>query len=67
MIEFWLNKGVAGFRLDAAPFYFEDKEFRDDNVHLRQSNQPETYEFIHEFRVYLDEYNEKHGGFERYR
>ncbi|XP_065224318.1 maltase 1-like [Planococcus citri] len=65
MIEFWLDKGVAGFRLDATPFFFEDKEFRDDDIYLRQFNQPETIEFIHEFRTYLDKYNEKHDGFER--
>ncbi|XP_065224320.1 maltase 1-like [Planococcus citri] len=65
MIEFWLNKSVAGFRLDATPFFFEDKEFRDDVMYLRQINQPETIEFIHEFRTYLDKYNEDHGGFER--
>ncbi|XP_065224315.1 maltase 1-like [Planococcus citri] len=64
IIEFWLNKGVAGFRLDATPFFFEDKEFRDDD-HSRQFNQPEVYEFIHEFRTYLDKYNQEHGGFER--
>ncbi|XP_065224319.1 alpha-glucosidase-like [Planococcus citri] len=66
MMEFWLNKGVAGFRLDATPFFFEDKEFRDDNIFLRQFNQPETIEFIHEFRTYLDKYNKEHGGFESF-
>ncbi|XP_065224662.1 maltase 1-like [Planococcus citri] len=65
MIEFWLDKGVSGFRLDATPWYIEDEEFRDDDLNLRQCNQPETFEFIHEFRTYLDKYNEKRGGFER--
>ncbi|XP_065223832.1 maltase A2-like [Planococcus citri] len=64
IIEFWLNKGVAGFRLDATPFFFEDKEFRDDD-YMRQYDQPEIFEFIHEFRTYLDKYNQEHGGFER--
>lgn len=64
MVKFWLDKGVAGFRLDATRFFFEDKELRDD-VYLRQFDQPETYEFIHEFRKYLDTYNAEHGGFER--
>ncbi|XP_065224493.1 maltase 2-like [Planococcus citri] len=64
IIEFWLNKGVAGFRLDATPNFFEDKEFRDDD-YGRQYDLPEVYEFIHEFRTYLDHYNKEHGGFER--
>ena len=65
MIEFWLDRGVSGFRLDATPFYFEDEEFRDDTSD-RQFEQPETFDFIHEFRMFLNEYNVKHGGFERY-
>lgn len=65
IITFWLNKGVAGFRLDATPFYFEDKEFRDGGYEERQLNQPETLELIHEFRLWLDEYNKIHGDFER--
>ncbi|XP_065214178.1 maltase 2-like [Planococcus citri] len=64
IITFWLDKGVAGFRLDAAPHFFEDKEFRDDSYD-RQKDQPETMEFIHEFRLFLDDYSVKQGGFER--
>ncbi len=30
--RFWLNKGVAGFRLDAVPNLFEDPELRDEQV-----------------------------------
>jgi alpha-glucosidase len=30
--RFWLNKGVAGFRLDAVPTLFEDEQMRDDKV-----------------------------------
>jgi alpha-glucosidase len=31
-IRFWLNKGVAGFRLDAIPTLFEDEQLRDEKV-----------------------------------
>ena len=64
MIKFWLDKGVDGFRLDATPFYFEDKEFT-DGVSNPERDLPETFEFIHEFRMFLDDYNMEHGGFER--
>ena len=30
--RFWLNKGVAGFRLDAVPNLFEDPKLRDEQV-----------------------------------
>ena len=30
--RFWLDKGVAGFRLDAIPELFEDPQFRDEKV-----------------------------------
>ncbi len=29
-VRFWLDRGVAGFRLDAIPTLFEDPEFRDE-------------------------------------
>jgi alpha-glucosidase len=30
--KFWLNKGVAGFRLDAVPTLFEDDQLQDEKV-----------------------------------
>jgi alpha-glucosidase len=30
--RFWLNKGVAGFRLDAVPTLFEDEQLRDEGI-----------------------------------
>jgi alpha-glucosidase len=30
--RFWLNKGVAGFRLDAVPTLFEDEQLQDEKV-----------------------------------
>ena len=30
VVKFWLEKGVDGFRLDTANFYFHDKKFRDN-------------------------------------
>ena len=28
ILKFWLDKGVGGFRMDAVPFLFENKDFR---------------------------------------
>lgn len=30
--RFWLDKGVAGFRLDAIPELFEDQKLRNEQV-----------------------------------
>lgn len=32
VVRFWMNKGVAGFRLDAITSLFEDPQFRDEKV-----------------------------------
>ena len=31
-VRFWLNKGVAGFRLDAVPTLFEDASLKDEQI-----------------------------------
>ena len=32
VVRFWLNKGVAGFRLDAVPTLFEDASLKDEKI-----------------------------------
>jgi len=32
VVRFWLNKGVAGFRLDAVPTLFEDASMKDEKI-----------------------------------
>ncbi len=46
IIGFWLQVGVSGFRVDAAPFVFELKGMDTENA-------PEAYEYLREFREYL--------------
>jgi alpha-glucosidase len=33
VVEFWLNKGVHGFRLDTVNFYFHDRKLRNNPAH----------------------------------
>ena len=40
IIDFWLKKGVAGFRFDAITTLFEDPQMRDDDVLLDKNGQP---------------------------
>ncbi len=68
-MRFWLDKGVAGFRLDAVPSLFEDPLLRDEpyregidayserNVsRIYTDNLPEVHDVLHELRHVTNEY-----------
>jgi alpha-glucosidase len=68
-MRFWLDKGVAGFRLDAVPSLFEDPQLRDepyvDGVDAYgerkvskqyTDNLPEVHEVLRELRQVTNEY-----------
>ncbi|HWC30358.1 MAG TPA: maltose alpha-D-glucosyltransferase, partial [Dehalococcoidia bacterium] len=46
-MDFWLEMGVDGLRLDAVPYLYE----RD---HTSNENLPQTYEFLRELRAHID-------------
>ncbi len=67
--RFWLNKGVAGFRLDAVPELFVDPKFRDEQVlpglnvygdpnlnQDRTENLPEVHVVMRALRKLVDSY-----------
>ncbi len=67
--RFWLNKGVAGFRLDAVPNLFEDPKLRDEQVlpgknaygdpNLnpdRTEDLPEVHDVMRSLRKLVDSY-----------
>lgn len=69
MLRFWLDKGVAGFRLDAVPTLFEDpslqneemlagkNKFGDPNQLTKlQENLPEVHGVIQRMRALVDSY-----------
>jgi len=69
MMRFWLDKGVAGFRLDAVPSLFEDPQLRDEpyvegvdaygeRKVSRQytDNLPEVHDVLRELRRVTNEY-----------
>jgi maltose alpha-D-glucosyltransferase/alpha-amylase len=47
-IDFWLDMGVDGLRLDAVPYLFERDGTNCENL-------PETYAFLSELRAHVDE------------
>ena len=70
--DFWLKKGVDGFRLDVANYYFHDSKLRDNpsrkNIkipfanpygmqdHKYSVNQKENFSFLKKLRKVSDKY-----------
>ncbi|MEQ8176932.1 MAG: alpha glucosidase [Amphiplicatus sp.] len=72
--RFWMDRGVDGFRLDVANFYFCDKGLRDNppkrpdggfarpyqhQRHLHDRSQPENLAFMEELRKLTDKYKDR--------
>jgi alpha-glucosidase len=70
-LEFWLDRSVDGFRLDAAPLFFKDPEWRDNPVNpdyragelpdgtllpVHTRNQPGLHELFAELRALVGRY-----------
>jgi alpha-glucosidase len=69
VLRFWLDRGVAGFRLDAVSRLFEDPDLHDDPLlpgtnaygdrnieHKYTDNLPEVHEVLKEMRHVIDQY-----------
>ncbi|XP_065220879.1 alpha-glucosidase-like [Planococcus citri] len=80
ILAYWLNKGVAGFRLDAVPQLLEDALFRDepvaspdikvpfkylDLIHIYTKDHPDTYTFLSKLRRFVNRFAKKWTDFER--
>ncbi|MDO1445611.1 maltose alpha-D-glucosyltransferase [Rhodocytophaga aerolata] len=49
MLDYWLNMGVDGFRLDAVPYLFEREGTNGENL-------PETHAFLKKLRAHVDKH-----------
>ncbi|GIX98726.1 maltase 1 [Caerostris extrusa] len=74
VLTFWLEKGVDGFRIDAASHLFEDARLLDEPLakprkankdeygylnHIYTKGMPETFQLLKEWRQILDDYSNK--------
>ncbi|MFW6222284.1 MAG: maltose alpha-D-glucosyltransferase, partial [Bacteroidota bacterium] len=50
IIDYWLNMGVDGFRLDAVPYLFERRGTNCENL-------PETHDFLKKLRAHVDKHH----------
>ncbi len=68
-VRFWLDRGVAGFRLDAVPTLFEDEKLRDEPLlggtdafgdprvsDIYTNNLPEVHDVMRRLRAVIDQY-----------
>ncbi|WP_415401855.1 alpha-amylase family glycosyl hydrolase [Tateyamaria sp. SN3-11] len=73
-MDFWLKRGVDGFRLDTVNFYVHDKELRDNppsdyddfpgnpygaQRHIHSKTQPENIGVLRRLRTLLDQYDDR--------
>jgi alpha-glucosidase len=77
-LRFWLDRGVAGFRLDAITTLFEDAQLRNEPqqsgvnaqgdpivTRIYTDNLPEVHDVIRRMRQMIDRYGLLHGGSDR--
>ncbi len=48
VLDFWMNQGVDGLRMDAVPYLFERENTNCENL-------PETHDFLKKIRAHMDE------------
>lgn len=76
ILRLWLDRGVAGFRIDAVPYLFETEALLDEPLsnncndpedycylrHIYTSDIEDTFDMIYQWRAVTDKYKVDHGG-----
>lgn len=80
VIRFWLRKGVHGFRIDSAPYFYENDQLLDEPrsyapgvppdqdaylIHTYTKDDPRTYELIQSWRKVVDDYADQNNEEEK--
>lgn len=80
VMEFWLDKGVAGFRCSVTGKLYEHKDFPDEPhsvgrenwpayyslSHMYTYDQPEVIDTVIGWRKFVDDYSRRKNTFPRY-
>jgi len=75
VLQFWMDKGVEGFRMDAVPYLAEDRSFADESLnkgcndrkyydclnHTRTMDQQRTYDVLKNLTKFVQEYVPQNG------
>lgn len=59
MFDFWLKRGVDGFRINAVSYLYEDEDLRDEPVAgngTYTSGLPENTALLYKFRMFIDDW-----------
>ena len=67
ILKFWLDRGVDGFRFDTVNFYFHDRQLRDNQHLVRQSNRPEINPYEMQVQAHSKNQPENLGFLKRVR
>lgn len=65
VFDFWLRRGVDGFRIDAVSYLFEDKDLRDEPIvggGTFTSGLPENADLLYTFRSHIDNWVETNNA-----
>lgn len=76
ILRLWLDRGVAGFRIDAVPYLFEVESLLDEPLsnncndpqdhcylkHIYTSDVADTFDMIYQWRALTDKYKADNGG-----
>jgi alpha-glucosidase len=66
-MRFWLERGVDGFRLDTANYYFHDKLLRDDPADFRRKDKPDWNPYYMQYHLFSKNQPENLAFLERMR
>jgi alpha-glucosidase len=61
ILRFWLDRGIAGFRIDVAHGIVKDRELRDNpdpSISTYNSNRDDVHDVLRRWRRVVDEYSE---------
>jgi len=66
-LRFWLDLGVDGYRIDAAPFLFEDLQFLDEPRKPEELAKKEKNTYFHYYHLYTKDLPETYDMINQFR